>query len=62
MSTAPEVIIARHMNLRCFAVSVITDLGVEGKIEYITHEMVQAEAAKAEERVTTLITELISSL
>ena len=62
MSTAPEVIIARHMNLRCFAVSVITDLGVEGKIEYITHEMVQAEAAKAERRLTTLITELIASL
>jgi purine-nucleoside phosphorylase len=62
MSTTPEVIIARHMNVRCFAVSVITDLGVEGKIEYITHELVQAEAAKAEERVTTIITELISSL
>jgi purine-nucleoside phosphorylase len=62
MSTTQEVIIARHMNLRCFAVSVITDLGVEGKIEYITHEMVQAEAAKAEEKVATLITELISSV
>ena len=62
MSTIPEVIVARHMNLRCFAVSVITDLGVEGKIEYITHERVQAEAARAEERVTTLITEMISSL
>ena len=62
MSTTPEVIVARHMNLRCFAVSVITDLGVEGKIEYITHEMVQAEAAKAGERMTTLITGMISSL
>ena len=62
MSTTPEVIIARHMNLRCFAVSVITDLGVEGKIEYITHEMVQTEAAKAEQRVATLFTELISAL
>jgi purine-nucleoside phosphorylase len=62
MSTTPEVIVARHMNLRCFALSVITDLGVEGKIEYLTHEIVQAEAAKAEERVTTIITELISSL
>jgi purine-nucleoside phosphorylase len=62
MSTTPEVIIARHMKLRCFAVSVITDLGIEGKIEYLTHEMVQAEAAKAEERLTTIITELISSM
>jgi purine-nucleoside phosphorylase len=62
MSTTPEVIIARHMNLPCFAVSVITDLGVEGKIEYTTHESVQHEAAKTESRMTTLMTELISSM
>ncbi len=62
MSTTPEVIIARHMNLRCFAVSVITDLGVEGKIEYITHELVQTEAAKAEQRLSALIQEMIASL
>ena len=62
MSTTPEVIIARHMNLPCFAVSVITDLGVEGKIEYTTHESVQAEASKTEAQMTTIMTELISSL
>jgi purine nucleoside phosphorylase I, inosine and guanosine-specific len=62
MSTTPEVIIARHMNLACFAVSVITDLGVEGKIEYTTHESVQNEAAKTEARMTTIMTEMISSL
>jgi purine-nucleoside phosphorylase len=62
MSTTPEVIIARHMNLTCFAVSIITDLGVEGKIEYTTHESVQNEAAKTESRMTTIITEMISSL
>jgi purine-nucleoside phosphorylase len=62
MSTTPEVIIARHMNLPCFAVSVITDLGVEGKIEYTTHESVQNEAAKTESRMTTIMTEMISTL
>jgi purine-nucleoside phosphorylase len=62
MSTTPEVIIARHMNLPCFAVSVITDLGVEGKIEYTTHESVQNEAAKTESRMTTIMTEMISAL
>lgn len=62
MSTVPEVIVARHMGLPCFAVSIISDLGVEGKIEYITHEMVQREAEKAETRMTTIMTELISSL
>jgi purine-nucleoside phosphorylase len=62
MSTTPEVIIARHMNLPCFAVSIITDLGVEGKIEFTTHESVQNEAAKTESRMTTIMTEMISSL
>jgi purine-nucleoside phosphorylase len=62
MSTTPEVIIARHMNLPCFAVSIITDLGVEGKIEYTTHQSVQNEAAKTESRMTTIMTEMISSL
>ena len=31
MSTVPENLVARHMGLPCFAVSVITDLGVPGK-------------------------------
>jgi purine-nucleoside phosphorylase len=62
MSTVTEVIVARHMGLPCFAVSIITDLGFEGRIEYTTHETVQREAEKAEARMTTLMTELISSL
>jgi purine-nucleoside phosphorylase len=62
MSTTPEVIIARHMNLPCFAVSVITDLGLEGKTEYITHESVQKEAARIENHITTIMTEMISTL
>jgi len=62
MSTTPEVIIARHMNLPCFAVSVITDLGIEGKIEYTTQESVQVEAAKTEERMTIIMREMISTL
>jgi purine-nucleoside phosphorylase len=62
MSTTPEVIIARHMSLPCFAVSIITDLGVEGKIEYTTHESVLREAARTEERMTALMTEMISTL
>jgi purine-nucleoside phosphorylase len=62
MSTTQEVIVARHMNVPCFAVSIITDLGVEGKIEYTTHESVMREAAKTEERMTTIMTDLISTL
>ena len=62
MSTTPEVIVARHMNLPCFAMSIITDLGVEGKIEYVTHESVQIEAAKTESLMTTIMTEMIKTL
>ena len=55
MSTVPEVIAARHMNIPCFGVSVITDLGVPGKIVEVTHEDVQKVASKAEFTLTKLI-------
>ena len=58
MSTVPEVIAARHMGLSCFAVSIISDLGVEGKIEYVTHEIVQKAAAESESKMTQIMTEL----
>jgi purine-nucleoside phosphorylase len=62
MSTTPEVIVARHMGLPCFAVSVITDLGIEGKIAYTTHESVQHEAEKIEAGMTIIMNELVNSL
>jgi len=62
MSTTPEVIIARHMNIPCFAISVITDLGIEGKIAFVTHQSVQHEAEKTESKMTAVMTELIRSL
>ncbi len=62
MSTVPETIAAHQMGLPCFAISIITDLGVPGKIETITHEAVQEVAAKAEEKMTIIMRELISML
>jgi purine-nucleoside phosphorylase len=62
MSTVPEVIVARHMGLPCFAVSVISDLGVAGKIVEITHKEVIDAASIAEPRMTLLISELLKSL
>ncbi len=59
MSTVPEVITARHMNIPVFAVSVITDLGVVGKISEVSHEMVLAAAGKAEPLMTKIITRLL---
>jgi len=62
MSTVPEVIVARHMNIPCFAVSIISDLGVEGKIHYITHEMVTEAAVATESKMTSIMTELIDKI
>lgn len=62
MSTVPEVIAARHGGMRCFAVSIITDLGVPGKIVKVTHEDVINVASKAEPKMTLIMKELIASL
>ena len=62
MSTAPEVIVARHMQITCFAISVITDLGVKGKIKKVSHEEIQKVAEIAEPKLTQIITELIKSI
>ncbi len=59
MSTVPEVIVARHMDLETFGVSVITDMGNEESIETISHDEVLEAARKAEPKVRKLIQELI---
>ncbi len=59
MSTVPEVITARHMQLTVFAVSIITDLGVVGKISDVSHQMVLEAAGKAEPFMTKIIIELL---
>ena len=59
MSTVPEVIVANHMSLPVFAVSVISDLGVEGKIVKISHQEVIDAASHAEPGMTRVIKELV---
>ncbi|HHN47336.1 MAG TPA: purine-nucleoside phosphorylase [Bacteroidales bacterium] len=62
MSTIPEVIVARQMDLTCFALSVITDLGVEGKIVEVSHTDVVEAAAQVEPKLTLLIKELLAGI
>jgi purine-nucleoside phosphorylase len=62
MSTVPEVIVARHMGVPCFAMSVITDLGVPGKIVVVSHEEVQHVAAIAEKKMTKVIAQMVAEL
>jgi purine-nucleoside phosphorylase len=59
MSTVPEIIVARQMGLPCFAISIITDLGVPGRIVKVTHEDVQAAAEQSEPKMTLIIKELL---
>lgn len=60
MSTVPEVIVANHCGISVFGISVITDLGVEGKIVEVSHEEVQKAADAAQPRMTEIMRELIN--
>ncbi|MFA5575513.1 MAG: purine-nucleoside phosphorylase [Brumimicrobium sp.] len=62
MSTVPEVIVARHMDIPCFAVSIVTDLGVEGKIVKVSGQDVIDVANKQEAKMTKIIEELIETI
>lgn len=62
MSTVPEVIVARHMDIPVFAMSIITDLGVPGKIVEVSHEEVQEVGKKAEAKMTQIMTKLLERL
>ncbi len=62
MSTVPEVITARHLGMKCFAVSVISDLGVLGKIVEISHQDVIEAASRAEPKMTAIIKDLLKKV
>ena len=59
MSTVPEVIVARHMDVETFGISVITDMGNEESIDTISHDEVLEAAKMAEPKVRALIKNLI---
>ncbi|KGO97257.1 purine-nucleoside phosphorylase [Flavobacterium enshiense] len=59
MSTVPEVIVARHMELETFGISVVTDMGDEANIETVSHAEVLEAAKEAEPKVRSLIKNLI---
>ncbi len=59
MSTVPEVIVAKHAGLKVFGISIVTDLGVEGVVQTITHEEVQLVAQQQEPKMTLILKELV---
>lgn len=62
MSTVPEVIVAKQLNLPCAAVSVLTDECDPKNVQPIDIEEIIAIAGKAEPKMIRLFKELISEL
>lgn len=59
MSTVPEVIVARHADMRVFGISVITDLGGKDITDVPSHEEVQKAAVKAQPTVEAVVKAMV---
>lgn len=62
MSTVPEVIVANHAKMKVLAFSIITDIGIIGKIVEVTHEDVQEAAKIAQPKMALIMKEVIRGL
>jgi purine-nucleoside phosphorylase len=62
MSTVPEVIIANHMLLPVFAISVLTDEGFPDTLQPVSLEEILKVAEEAEPKMTTILKDLILEL
>jgi len=62
MSTVPEVIVANHAGMKVLAFSIITDLGVIGKIVEVSHEDVQEAAKIAQPKMAEIMRTIIRKI
>ncbi|TAL42076.1 MAG: purine-nucleoside phosphorylase, partial [Chitinophagaceae bacterium] len=62
MSTVQECIVANHMSIPVFAVSVITDIGLREEENVITHEEVLHFAKAAEPKLAAIFKDLVAAL
>jgi len=62
MSTVPEVIVANHMGIPVFAISVLTDEGFTDILVPVSLEEILATARTAEPKMTKILSQLISQL
>ena len=62
MSTVPEVIVANHMSLPVFAISVLTDEGFPEVLKPVSVEEILEVAYAAEPKLTLILKELINQL
>jgi len=61
MSTVPEVIVATHMGLPVFAISVLTDEGFPEVLQPVSVEEILEVAREAEPKMTKILKELIAA-
>lgn len=59
MSTVPEVIVANHMSLPVFAISVLTDEGFPDTLQAVSLEEILKVAEEAEPKMTKILKDLI---
>ncbi|MCS7177208.1 MAG: purine-nucleoside phosphorylase [Candidatus Kapabacteria bacterium] len=62
MSTVPEVIVARHMGMEVFGLSILTDECFPDALQPLSLEDVLQAAREAEPKMTLLVSELVARL
>lgn len=62
MSTIPEVIVANHMQMKVFGISIITDECFPDALKPVALEEILEAAAKAEPEMTKIIKELVGKM
>jgi purine-nucleoside phosphorylase len=62
MSTVPEVLVARHMNMNVLGLSVVTDMCLPDALEPADHRVIVKAAERAEPKLTRIVKEVLRSL
>jgi purine-nucleoside phosphorylase len=62
MSTVQEVIVAAHMGLAVFGISVISNIGIREEDNTVTHQEVLDEARNAEPKLSAIFKGLVAVL
>ncbi len=62
MSTVPEVIAAHQMSIKCLAVSVITNMGISGKVQKPGHADILLRAEKALPELSVIVKKVVCAI
>jgi purine-nucleoside phosphorylase len=62
MSTVPEVLVARHMNMKVLGFSIVTDMCLPDALEPADHIEIMKAAQRAEPKLTRVVKEVLRKL